>query len=228
MAIPTELPLLHFPLAGEWSAPNTPAHRVPSHGTDFLGQRFAYDFVRVGDSRWRPFGAPLLAHAFGAVRTSAFAAWETPVEAACDGTVVTAADGWPDRVRRNLYVDLWQLMVAHRFRPVRISPQDWRPLTGNYLLVDTAVGVLLYAHLRNGSLRVRAGDRVKTGDPLGLVGDSGRSSMPHLHFHLMDRADDVGAMGLPCGFRNLERWNGSAWEAAPAVPTRGTRLRRVE
>ena len=36
-----------FPLRGEWWAPNTPGSRVPSHGTDLLGQRYAYDFVRT-------------------------------------------------------------------------------------------------------------------------------------------------------------------------------------
>ena len=37
--------LVDFPLRGEWITPNTPGKRVPSHGTDILGQRYAYDFV---------------------------------------------------------------------------------------------------------------------------------------------------------------------------------------
>ena len=36
-----------FPLRGEWTAYHTPAERVPSHGTNELGQRFAYDFLRI-------------------------------------------------------------------------------------------------------------------------------------------------------------------------------------
>lgn len=38
-----------FPLRGEWYAPNTPGHRIPSHGTDQLGQRYASDFVKAED-----------------------------------------------------------------------------------------------------------------------------------------------------------------------------------
>ena len=39
--------VVDFPLRGEWAAANTPAHRIPSHGTDMLGQRYAFDFVRI-------------------------------------------------------------------------------------------------------------------------------------------------------------------------------------
>ncbi|MEZ5497951.1 MAG: hypothetical protein R3E77_00840 [Steroidobacteraceae bacterium] len=36
-----------FPLRGEWTAMNTPGHRLPSHGTDLLAQTYAHDFVRL-------------------------------------------------------------------------------------------------------------------------------------------------------------------------------------
>ena len=39
--------VVEFPLRGEWVAYYTPAARVPSHGTDQLGQRYAYDFMRI-------------------------------------------------------------------------------------------------------------------------------------------------------------------------------------
>jgi murein DD-endopeptidase MepM/ murein hydrolase activator NlpD len=45
---------------------------------------------------------------------------------------------------------------------------------------------MLYAHLQAGSIKVKEGDRVKRGDLLGLVGNSGNTSAPHLHFHVMD------------------------------------------
>lgn len=53
------------------------------------------------------------------------------------------------------------------------------------------------AHLQPGSLLVKAGDRVKRGQVLGLVGSSGNSDVPHLHFHISDRASFLGADGLP-------------------------------
>jgi hypothetical protein len=43
--------VVDFPLRGEWVARNTPGRRVPSHGTDMLGQTYAYDFVRLGPGR---------------------------------------------------------------------------------------------------------------------------------------------------------------------------------
>ena len=41
--------VVDFPLRGEWTVERTPAHRIPSHGTDILGQRYAYDFIRTNE-----------------------------------------------------------------------------------------------------------------------------------------------------------------------------------
>jgi murein DD-endopeptidase MepM/ murein hydrolase activator NlpD len=54
-----------------------------------------------------------------------------------------------------------------------------------------------YAHLQPGSLRVKVGDRVKRGQLIGLVGNSGNSTEPHLHFHLSDSTSPLGAEGIP-------------------------------
>ena len=55
----------------------------------------------------------------------------------------------------------------------------------------------LYAHFQPGSVRVKEGDRVRRGDVLGLVGSSGNSLAPHLHFHVMDGPLPVASNGLP-------------------------------
>jgi len=214
--------VLRFPLRGEWTALRT------DHGTDFLGQRHACDFVRSTGRRWAPFGARAVAHAFALVPARAFAAWDAPVFAAAAGRVRVAADGWPDRLWLNALWDLGRLRVLERVRPLRITPDDWRPLAGNYLLIEGAEGVTFYAHLRRGSLRVRAGDRVSPGDPLGAVGHSGRSTMPHLHFHLMDGADGLRARGVPCAFDGVESWDGAGWRPGPTTPTPRQRLRGVD
>jgi murein DD-endopeptidase MepM/ murein hydrolase activator NlpD len=54
--------------------------------------------------------------------------------------------------------------------------------------------------MQPGSLRVNAGDRVKAGDPIGLIGNSGKTIGPHLHFHLIDRASSLAGDGLPFVF----------------------------
>jgi murein DD-endopeptidase MepM/ murein hydrolase activator NlpD len=58
----------------------------------------------------------------------------------------------------------------------------------------------LLGHLRRGSVRVRRGDRVRAGDLLGRVGNSGNSTEPHLHFHVQDRRRLSRGTGLPVRF----------------------------
>jgi murein DD-endopeptidase MepM/ murein hydrolase activator NlpD len=55
----------------------------------------------------------------------------------------------------------------------------------------------MYAHLQPGSLRVKVGDKVKAGQVLGLVGNTGNTSEPHLHFQLMNANSPLGSEGLP-------------------------------
>lgn len=213
---------VNFPLAGEWVAVTTPAERVPSHGTDWLGQRYAYDFIRANANGNRASTAPVWKQLFSFVPASTFLAWDQPVHAAFDGTVVARADGWPDRLRVNA---LLQAVRSQLFVKLP-KDDDYRPLAGNYLVVRGEFGFALYAHLRQGSVAPQEGDVVRTGEVLGRVGNSGNSTMPHLHFHLMDRADAPKANGVLCGFRNYERRTPAGWQAVPqGVPARGERFR---
>jgi murein DD-endopeptidase MepM/ murein hydrolase activator NlpD len=54
-----------------------------------------------------------------------------------------------------------------------------------------------YAHLQKGSVVVEPGDEVERGDKLGLLGNSGNTSAPHLHFHLMTGPEALGSDGIP-------------------------------
>ncbi len=55
----------------------------------------------------------------------------------------------------------------------------------------------LYAHFQPGSIRVQEGDRVRRGDVLALVGNSGNTVAPHLHFHVMNGPLSLASNGLP-------------------------------
>jgi hypothetical protein len=222
--------VVDFPLKGEWTAVNTPAHRVPSHGTDYFGQRYAFDFIQLHWETQRPCVAPVWRHLFGALPARAFFCWDQPVYSAFDGRVLVAGDGWRDRARIN---GLWELLRASLLAPVGLlvhgprSP-DYRPLTGNFLLIEGDVGVALYAHLRQGTVRVASGDQVRAGTELGRIGNSGNSTMPHLHFHLMDGADPYTAAGRLCAFRSYDRYRDGRWERTSAgVPARLERVRAV-
>lgn len=69
---------------------------------------------------------------------------------------------------------------------------------GNHVVLDLGHGVYaFYAHMQKNSVTVKVGDRVRRGQVLGLLGNTGNTSAPHLHFHLMDGPSVLGSSGLP-------------------------------
>jgi murein DD-endopeptidase MepM/ murein hydrolase activator NlpD len=79
--------------------------------------------------------------------------------------------------------------------------------------------VALVAHLRRGSVTVATGDRVTEGQQLGVIGNSGNTLAPHLHFQVMDGADFAAARVVPFRVRVLEHRVGDRW-----IVVRGQRL----
>lgn len=101
--------------------------------------------------------------------------------AAADATVVHVIDGLPEQTPGAL--------------PAGIKAAE---ADGNSIVARLDGGLyVLYAHLQPGSLRVKRGDRIKRGDPIGLVGNTGNSSAPHLHFHVMDGPSPLTSEGVP-------------------------------
>jgi murein DD-endopeptidase MepM/ murein hydrolase activator NlpD len=73
------------------------------------------------------------------------------------------------------------------------------------VIIDLGGGhFAFYAHFQPGSLRVKLGDRVKRGQVLGLVGNSGNSTEPHLHFHVSDANSPLATEGIPYVFDAFE------------------------
>ena len=85
-----------------------------------------------------------------------------PVQAPCNGEVLAAEDGHPDR------------------SPPELDPDD---PAGNHLAIACGEATVLLAHLRQGSVIPRVGDRVETGQRIARVGNSGNTTEPHLHIH---------------------------------------------
>jgi len=82
------------------------------------------------------------------------------------------------------------------------------------------------AHLRNGSVKVTEGRPVKTGDPVGEVGNSGNTTGPHLHVQLMKGGNPFTATGLPCRFKTYESYRHNEWETVTnGIPGRLERIR---
>ena len=132
----------------------------------FLAQRYAIDFVRVDVDAALAGGNPF-AHG-DPTQNENYLTFGNDVLAVTDGRIVDTRDGMPENV------------------PNVLPAADVTTAAGNYVveaLDDHRFA--LYAHLQPGSLRVRPGDRVRRGDVLALVGNTGNSSMPHLHFHVI-------------------------------------------
>jgi Peptidase family M23 len=205
--------VVDFPLRGEWIAPNTPGTKIPSHGTDMFGERYAYDFVGIeaGSSGKRFYRPNPIHYLVMGVRLQDCFGWGRPIYSATEGVVIQAADGWPERDPVHIARDLAMMLKnARAFEAKRIT--DLRELSGNSILVETSEGYALYAHAQNGSIKVRVGDKVVSGQELAKVGHSGNSTAPHLHFQLMDDKDPWKAQGIPCCFRDYEVFQEGAWQ----------------
>jgi len=102
------------------------------------------------------------------------------VLAVADATVASLVDGIPDN------------------QPGILPPDsNLRTITGNRVILALGGNAFaIYAHLQPGSIRVKQGQRVHRGEPLALVGNSGLSDAPHLHFQVAN-ADGIAGEGLP-------------------------------
>jgi hypothetical protein len=104
--------------------------------------------------------------------------------APCDGEVVLVVDGVKDNVPGTL-------------NPIYIP--------GNTVVIKTSKGeYVFFAHFKQYSIVVKQGQQVKVGALLGLCGNSGNSSEPHLHFHLQNVEDMILATGAKCFFDQLK------------------------
>ncbi len=221
--------IVDFPLRGEWIAPNTPGTRIPSHGTDQLGQTYAFDFLGVepdGTSK-QFYQVSLFHYLILGVPLNKCYGWGKPIYAATAGTVVQAQDGTLERDPAHPARDLFNMFKNARDFNSRRMP-DLRVLTGNSIMVESADGFVLYAHLQNGSVRVAAGDKIVPGQHLANVGHSGNSTAPHLHFQLMDNLDPWKAKGIPCCFRDYEVFKDGTWHSVEnGIPTAEERIRKL-
>ena len=136
-------------------------------------ETFAIDWIRLEGPRF---------YAGDGTRNEDYFGFGTEVLAVGDGTVAFVRDGMPEET------------------PFEPSKSLRQPLDygGNEVVLELAPGVYaFYAHLQPGSVRVQVGETVTTGQILGLLGNTGNSTAPHLHFQLADGPDVLTATSLP-------------------------------
>jgi hypothetical protein len=218
---------IKFPLSGEWCAANTPGHKVPSHGTDQLGQRYAYDFIQIDwdQKGYKFYKTPLLRSlVFGAKLKDTYC-WSKPIYSPFDGEVVEVKDGLEERNPVHFVRDL-AIVIKNAFSFRGGSNNDLHSVVGNFIILKKQDGVFcLIAHARTGSIKVTEGQMVKEGQELAQVGHSGNSTAPHLHFQLMNSATLMEAEGVPCSFKSYQVYDQGYWKPVEnGIPGKRVRI----
>ncbi|QIK63223.1 M23 family metallopeptidase [Leucobacter viscericola] len=181
---------LAYPFRGRWLTQNSPANRVPSHGTTLFATSYAIDFVPVDEAgrsapvTLRSFLRPEPPERFGGFGRAVLA----PVE----GVVVAVHDTEADHAA---YRGLPS--VAYALTQRRRARAGWIALAGNHVLIESKGNVVALCHLQRGSVLVRPGQALRIGDVLGRCGNSGNSTEPHLHLQVIDGRDVGRARAVP-------------------------------
>jgi murein DD-endopeptidase MepM/ murein hydrolase activator NlpD len=186
------VPVLGAPLrGGRWLAHEGPGAAQSHHwgslvainGSLTIPQRFALDLVGVDDA------GRALKPGVDLQKTTHrdWVGYGADVLAVADGTVVSARDGEAEHPP-----------LTAQPEPKSLATDD---LFGNYVVIDIGSRAYAgYAHLARGSVRVKAGDRVRAGQVIGRLGQSGNSAAPHLHFQLANAPTFEGSEGIPYVF----------------------------
>lgn len=175
--------IISSPLRGDnWWTPNGPAndsiHRrtiIALGPTIAIPERYAVDWVKLGPDGNSFHG--------DSKENRNYYAYRSEIHAVGDGRVVSVLDGVPENVPNS---------------PTMAVTITLANIAGNSVIEDLGGGrYALYAHMIPGTVRVKPGDRVKDGQVLGLLGNSGNSTEPHLHFQISDSPMALGGEGLP-------------------------------
>ncbi|HTO87000.1 MAG TPA: M23 family metallopeptidase [Thermoanaerobaculia bacterium] len=185
-----------FPVRGTWYVGAAPS--LHSHHRWAVNEEFALDLVALG--------ADGKTHKGDGARLEDYYGYGRDVLAVADGTVVASAAGGTeanDRLRRP-----GESAEDYEKRTLQaqneLLAQSDKAVLGNYVVLRHAGGEYShYAHLKQGSVRVKGGDTVTRGQVLGQLGHTGNSTEPHLHFQLTDGADPMYSRGIPIVFKSV-------------------------
>jgi hypothetical protein len=185
-----------FPLKGTLYVAAAPDLESPHRWG--VNQEFAVDVVALGGNG--------NSHQGAGSRLTEYYGYGREILAVADGTVVAAvndcveADG---RLRQpgESSEDFQKRIVVEQNK---LLAQGLAAPAGCHVILRHAGGEHShFLHLKPGSVRVRPGESVQRGQPIGQLGHSGNSTEPHLHFQLTDGPDPLYSRGLPILFKNV-------------------------
>ena len=152
----------------------------PLNGQLWAAERFAIDYVQLGP------GGRIFAG--DKSKPESYPYFGADIHAVADGRVVAALDGLPEQVAGKNPTGL---------------PLDQSG--GNHIVQDIGDGnYAFYAHLKTGSVQVKPGDELTTGQVIGALGNTGNTDAHHLHFHVMSTPDPLASNGLPFVFSSFK------------------------
>ena len=175
---------IELPFEGEWVATGAGATGLTNHHDRIPSQKYAVDMAKIGEN-----GKLFTGEGVANEDSHTFGA---RILSPVDGNVVHLLDSLPD---------------------VRITERD--KLAGNHLVIRFRDSLYVaLAHLQQGSIRVKIGDAVRTGDELGLAGNSGNTDFPHLHLHIQDtpQYDIKATRTYPLRFKRARRKRFLSWK----------------
>ena len=164
---------LRLPFEGEWFVFWGGREIAQNYHAADPAQRFAYDFLVLEDGQ---------SHAGDPQSLESYHCWGREILAPADGEVIATVTDFPD---------------------LAIGQSDPQNPAGNHVILALGDEEFAFlAHMQQGSITVQQGDEVSQGDVLGLCGNSGNTSEPHLHLHLQTTPDLLAGEGLPAQFQN--------------------------
>jgi hypothetical protein len=153
---------------------------MPVNGRVWVAQRYAVDWEQL-DADGRIYAGPR-------EKLESYAIFGQSVLAVADALVVVAIDGAPEQTPGSYPTN------------IALDAAD-----GNSIILELGNRrYALYAHLQPGSVKVHRGERVRLGQVIGLVGDTGNSIVPHLHFQVTDGPTSLSSNGLPYEIRDFQ------------------------
>ena len=167
---------LKLPFSGEWFVNwGGDSKDNNKYHHEVSNQKYAYDFIVLDENN--------VSHKGDDSQNDNYYAFSKEILAPADGVIIKVIDDIDDN------------------RPGETNEKD---IAGNAVLIQHKEDeISLLAHLKKDSIKVKVGDSVKTGQVIGLCGNSGNSTEPHLHYHLQDSEDIYSGEEIKCFFQNV-------------------------